>query len=285
MNGPGSKPSSRAGTDTGDEAIETLVHQAYELMTLPGRVEASATERARLTTASHREVTHRGQRLAMWLWEAPGPAVLLVHGWGARASQLGSLIDSLWGAGFRVAAFDAPAHGDSDGESSSVVEMGEAVHDVAGRIDGLAAVVAHSVGSPAALHAFRQGLRVQASVHIAGPSSLARAIRRLGELCGLDSGGIGRFRELMEQRTGMPVADMEPEALLPGLLHPGLLLHDPEDREIPWAESAILHDAWPGSELMAVPGAGHGRILDSPDAIEAITGFLGDRLEWPRAAT
>lgn len=285
MNRSRSKPAQGLATETREDAIETLARQACELMTRPERVEASEAERALLAAAAPGEVIHRGQRLALWVWQAPGPTVLLVHGWGSRASQLGSLVESLRAAGLQVAAFDAPGHGDSGGEGSSVVEIGEAVYDVAREIDGPAAVIAHSVGSPAALHAFRQGLRVQVSVHIAGPSSLDRAIRRLGELCGLDGHGIDRFRELMEQRIGMPVTDMEPEALRPGLRHPGLLVHDPEDREIPWSESAILDAAWPGSELMAVHGAGHRRILDSTDAIEAITRFLGARLEWPRPAS
>ena len=45
---------------------------------------------------------------------ADPPAVYLVHGWGGWRWQLDAFVAPLVEAGFRVVAFDAPSHGDSD---------------------------------------------------------------------------------------------------------------------------------------------------------------------------
>ena len=44
-----------------------------------------------------------------------GEVVVLAHGWNGRASQFATLVRELVSEGYRVAAFDAPAHGDSAG--------------------------------------------------------------------------------------------------------------------------------------------------------------------------
>src|SRR5688572_2988678 len=40
-----------------------------------------------------------------------GPTILLVHGWGERASAMGAFIAPLTSAGYRVVAIDLPGHG------------------------------------------------------------------------------------------------------------------------------------------------------------------------------
>ncbi|MEZ4682380.1 MAG: alpha/beta fold hydrolase [Caldilineaceae bacterium] len=52
-----------------------------------------------------------------------GPTVLLVHGWAGRGSQLAPLVAPLVNAGYRVVAFDAPAHGDSPGDRTNLLEV------------------------------------------------------------------------------------------------------------------------------------------------------------------
>ena len=108
--------------------------------------------------------------------EAPSP-VWLGHRaarWRLLSAVLGR---SLLAVGLGVVGFDSPAHGQSEGERTNVVDIGEAVRSVAAAVGPVDAVLAHSVGSPAALHAFTTGLEVRASVHIAGPASLLRVMQ------------------------------------------------------------------------------------------------------------
>jgi pimeloyl-ACP methyl ester carboxylesterase len=222
---------------------------------------------------------HRGNTMRGRIVGDGDKTVLLVHGWESRAAHLLGFLLDLRHAGFRVAAFDAPAHGDSEGEKGHVGEMGRAVLEaqtVLGRID---AVVAHSAGSPAALYAMSQGLKVAASVHISGPASFERVLQRFGAACGLDAEGVERFRALVHEELGFHPDLLEAEALTKHLSHPALLIHDEDDKEVPFEESSRLHTHMHASELRRVQGLGHRRIVQDKDVIRSVTGFLKQKLQ------
>jgi pimeloyl-ACP methyl ester carboxylesterase len=72
-----------------------------------------------------------------------------------------------------------------------------------------------------------------------------------------------------------------PAGLAPGMTAPLLVFHDPEDREVPFAEGAELARRWPGAELRPAAGLGHLRILRDEGCVAAAVGFLGGSLGKP----
>lgn len=203
-----------------------------------------------------------------------GRTVLLVHGWESCAAHLHAFLPHLLHAGFRVAMLDAPAHGASEGEETNVAEIGDALLMASEQIGAVDAVIAHSVGSPAALYAISRGLQVGASVHIAGPSSLERVLQRHAAMCGLNEEGFLAFRALVHGKFGADPQLLEMEAMIGHLNHPGLLIHDRTDKEVPFDESSRLHAAWRASELLAVEDLGHRRIIQDGNVIARTTAFL-----------
>lgn len=250
----------------------------------PRRVALTEVEMQLLRSGTPHTVQANGYTLAGWSWGNPGPRVLLVHGWDSRASHLGQFIAPLCRAGFQVWAFDGPAHGDSTGNLSSVVHHGKAILAIAGAFGPFDGLVAHSVGSPAALYAFHKGLRVRGSVHIAGPASLKRVLLRIAHAIELTVAGIEKLIRDTEAHIGQPVDSMELDALADGFRHPALLLHDPADREVPYAESCALADAWRGAKLVDIAGAGHRRIIGHPEAIAVSVGHLAYNIPAPKSA-
>jgi pimeloyl-ACP methyl ester carboxylesterase len=61
-----------------------------------------------------------------------------------------------------------------------------------------------------------------------------------------------------------------------GFRHRALILHDPNDREMPYAESVALAKAWQGSTLEPVAGVGHRRIVREPSVVESVVRFVMD---------
>jgi pimeloyl-ACP methyl ester carboxylesterase len=57
--------------------------------------------------------------LAATAW-GEGPTVLLAHGWESRRTHWSAFVPALTAAGYRAVAIDAPAHGDSPGETSNM---------------------------------------------------------------------------------------------------------------------------------------------------------------------
>ena len=245
----------------------------------PRRTDTGPSTLASLPEATPFSFLHRESRLRGHIVGNAPKTVLLVHGWESRAAHLQGFLLALRRAGFRVAAFDGPAHGESDGEQGHVAEMGKAVlaaREAIGKVD---AVIAHSAGSPAALYAMTRGLQVEASVHIAGPASFERVLQRFAAACGLDDQGFLRFRGLVHEALGIDPRVLEEEAIAHGLSHPALLIHDEGDKEVPFEESRRLHARWPGSELLPVSGLGHRRIVQDPGVIRQAVAFLQQKLQ------
>ncbi len=65
-----------------------------------------------------------------------------------------------------------------------------------------------------------------------------------------------------------------PVSLAPRMTVPLLVLHDPEDREVPFEEGAELARSWPGAELRRMSGLGHLRILRDERCVAEAVSFL-----------
>jgi alpha-beta hydrolase superfamily lysophospholipase len=107
--------------------------------------------------------------------------VILAHGWAGRAAQLGALAEPLVAAGFRVVAFDAPAHGESPGREAHVPMLAECIVEIATQQGGLRAVIGHSAGAASAALATLMGLEPRGLVLIAPPLSHRRRVERVAD--------------------------------------------------------------------------------------------------------
>lgn len=269
--------------DAIDPRLPQPVRHAVQAFLKPERVVATEAEQQLLNRAEAQRLSGEGQDLAVWRWRPPAPAadapaVLLVHGWNSRGSHLGAFVPPLLAAGFTVWTFDAHAHGDSGGAVSSVVHHARSVWRVAQAAGDIAAVIAHSVGSPATLLAAGWGLSLQASVHLAGPAALRRVALAAADAGGLDPAHTPAYLAAIEQMAGLPLDAVQPPALTAPLRHRGLLWHDPADREIPIAESEALAAHWPDAALRRVTGLGHRRLLRDPAVIASSIDFLDAHL-------
>jgi len=225
------------------------------------------------------ELLGRGTRLtldgglAATAW-GNGPTVLLAHGWESQRTHWGSFIDPLVGAGFRALAIDAPAHGQSPGQKTNVVEYAQALVRVGLQLGPLAGVVAHSFGAGATPIALRRGLVANRAVLISGPSSLTSVVERWGRHHGFVEEEIPRFVQLVEDEIGEPIADLDLRHVVAELSTPALIVHDRDDKEIPVRDGLALAAAWSGARTLITERYGHRRIMVAAEVVCAIVDFL-----------
>ncbi|MFC3226556.1 alpha/beta hydrolase [Marinibaculum pumilum] len=255
---------------------------AFAWFTTPRRLPDLPAAAGLMATAQRHTLAHEGQALALWAW-GQGPRILLVHGWEGAAAQFHALVPALTAAGYQVIAADMPAHGASAGRRADPVAFGRAVAAIGSALaaglpdlapQSVDSFIGHSVGSAGGIHAFAGGFTVARSIHVAGPVSLLRAAERFVGAVGLSEAEAARFPELLQRITGPHTDIMELHAVRAGLRHPALLLHDPADPVVPFADSAALAAAWPQAALLPLPGSGHMSILEDPRLLTAIAGFL-----------
>lgn len=246
------------------------------LFLTPPRHPAPAREEAALGAGEPMAFSAAGVRLAAWRF-GTGPAVLLVHGWGGRAGQLAPLVPALRAAGLSAVLLDGPGHGRSGGRLASIVHFADAISEVAPRV-GAVAAVGHSLGGAGLARALAQGLALDAAVLLGPTRSPTLWLERFGDALALSPAVRGAVHADLEARLGVAVEAVDAVREAPGQKVPVLVVHDRDDREVPWAEGAAIAGAWPGARLHTTRGLGHRRILRDPAVAEEVAGFLGAHL-------
>lgn len=214
-----------------------------------------------------------GMRLAGWC-AGVGPAVLLLHGWGGSAVNLGPLAASLMHAGHRVLLFDMPAHGHSPGRRTSLAEWLRALAALRSWLGPVHAVVGHSLGGAAATLALAEGLDARGAVLVAPALGPAHFVERVSGHLGLSEARTAGVVRRLVARVGRDLDWFDAARAAVDLTMPALILHDPADTEVPWAHAQAIAAAWRGSRLMRCEGSGHYRIVSDPAAIAQATAFV-----------
>ena len=224
-----------------------------------------------LVTAKRGVASTRWGELAQWSWGVnEAPLVILAHGWAGRAAQLGALAEPLVAAGFRVVAFDGPAHGESPGREAHVPMLAECILEVAAQQGGLRAVIGHSAGAASAALATLIGLEPRGLVLIAPPLSHRRRVERVAARFELSPELRMAFFAAAERRGGWKDADMDMRVVARRAPCPALVLHDPNDDHTDYAGSEEFTALWRGSRLVPCPGRGHIRILSTSEVVAEV---------------
>lgn len=257
---------------------------AERLFLTPPRPKDAVLASLDLIDARSGLLEHKGRAIATWTWGArsrEAPAVLLAHGWGGNAAQMRGFVFPLLSAGYRVVAFDQPAHGVSEGRLSGLPDFAEVLAEVAGYAGegqgGIEGVVAHSLGGAATALAIARGLKARRVVLIGTSLDVGAHARRFARWHGMPE----RVREAMqaaiEERFGVRWSQLDVAKLAPRLAAPALVIHDREDRAVPWTEAARFAGLWPQARLLLTRGLGHRRILEDERVTRAATDFIAGR--------
>jgi pimeloyl-ACP methyl ester carboxylesterase len=253
------------------------------LFTLPRRRRRPANESSLLATGVRfRLRLPSGKRAWAWSWGA-GPVVALAHGWEGRGAQLARFVKPLVDRGYRVVAFDAPAHGESAGTRTDLREFAGALLALARREAGLHAVIAHSMGGLALALAVRKGLAIERSVLLAAPSSPADSLAWLGGQLHAGDDAMAIVHERFGRYVGMPWEEFAAGGVYDAMQMPALFVHDRDDA-ICRVEKTRAVAARIGARYVETRGLGHNRLLKDPDVVETALSFLSEgRRERGRA--
>lgn len=226
----------------------------------------------------------RGREIATYEWGAGTAAALLVHGWNGRASQFATLARDLVGEGYRVVAFDAPAHGDSPGRGTDVRDWVAAMRTLTDAEGPFDLVVGHSFGAFAALAAIRDGVDARRVVSIAGGGTVQAFHDQFLRMLALPSAARASFEASFYRR--MKLSRDESDARYDTLANPLpphaelLIVHDARDRGLDPRNSERLHEAHPAqSRLLLTQGFGHNRVLAADPVLDAVLAFADAGLE------
>src|SRR3954467_12484900 len=201
-------------------------------------------------------VAHKARNIATWEWgwkSHRAPAVLLAHGWGGQAAQMRAFVFKLLAAGYRVVAFDQPAHGVSEGRLTSLVDFADVLTAVARMHGPLHGIVAHSLGATAAGLALSRGLQARNVVLISPPADVAGYSRRFARWHWIPEPVRRSMQAAIEERYGVRWEELEVERIAARVVEKSavpvraLVIHDRDDKMVPWRHGVRVARAWPGA--------------------------------------
>jgi pimeloyl-ACP methyl ester carboxylesterase len=221
------------------------------------------------------------ERISVYVWGDPAaqPYVLLAHGWSSHGLRFLKWIKPLREAGFAVVGFDQAAHGRSTGQRTHLLQFAEVLGEIGRHYGNASAVVGHSLGGTATLHALSAGLAADRVVLIAPLADPFLAASYFGRAIGLAEHLWGHLFDEYEHSHPTRVVSLQAHLMAPAIACPALIVHDLADREVPWAEGERYARYWPEARLLTTTELGHHRIVDDPGVIDSALRFLrGDRV-------
>jgi pimeloyl-ACP methyl ester carboxylesterase len=235
----------------------------------PGEADFLATGRAFHVPVDGRDV-------AAWRW-GEGPVVLLMHGWGSRASRFRFFVPALLEKGFGAVALDGPAHGATPGTRASLPEFAAALAGVARAAGDVVGFVGHSLGGAALLYAQDRLLPAAPTVAIAAPAEPAAFFHRFARHLHLPRDVKDRIQRSLEARFRLAWSDLHIPELVARRTEPLLVIHDHDDHDVPLADGAALAAAARDGRLVETRGLGHRAVMRDPRVVEAAVRFLAER--------
>jgi len=253
---------------------------AYRLCATPRLRAVHKVSDELLESARLWEILYGKIILKCYEWGSGERTVLLVHGWESRGTALRSFVPGLVAAGFRVIAFDGPAHGNSGGHQTNLPDFAGAVRAVinqSGRVHG---IITHSFGGATTVYAMAHldpTIEIEKLVLIAVPASTQKVVRQAMDVMNLPMPVQKRFREIMSAKLNhLPFAETDVHhALGKANVREVLVVHDKFDESVPFESAELVFERWDHVSLLVTQGFGHFRLMKQPEVIERVTRFIG----------
>src|SRR5512138_2435917 len=263
--------------DSTSSRLQAAVKKTYQAFFSPSRYEVKPSEREVLEWGNNYRIPFEGGELAVTTWGNNGPAVLLMHGWGGARAQMTGFVDSLLFAGYRVVAYDQPAHGESDGQMTNLLEIAPTMDLIAEREGPFYAVIAHSFGTLITSYALvnRKFPAPARLVYLGAFNELLESLPRFQVIAGLPDEIMDGFRAMLYENFGRELLEsITNEKLTPEIHIPALMFHDATDNVTPVEDSRTIARVWKYAQYNETEGLGHRGALQSKSIQEQVIKFL-----------
>lgn len=233
-----------------------------------------------LKSAEQAKLPFRDHQICTYRWKASeqkenNETVFLVHGWEGQSGNFADFIPMLLDAGFDVFAFDAPGHGFTESEDTSIIEFLD-VLSVLLETEQATYLVSHSFGGVACTYALsRIDLKVKKYLLFATPNSFEERIRDIAEHVGVSERVVNLVKEKLQKESETRLEDLSVAHFIRNVhVDEALILHDKNDQVIGIEQAETIHRAWPASKMITIAGTGHFRILRDKNTLEIGLQFL-----------
>lgn len=257
---------------------QNIVKKAYQAFFSPSQYEVKPKDREIIERGNNYRLPYEAGGIAVTTWgDADHPAVLLMHGWGGARAQMTGFVNPLLSTGYRVVAYDQPAHGESDGRMTNILEITPTMDLIREKEGNFDAIIAHSFGTLVTSYALVEQNFPPPSrlVYFGAFNRLLDSLPRFQVLAGLPDEIMEGLKDMIYENFGHDVLDaIINETLTPQIDIPALLFHDKTDNVTPVEDSRAIAKVWRSAQLVETSGLGHRGALQSEEIHERVIRFL-----------
>lgn len=252
---------------------------AYRLFTQPRMRAIHKKTDDVLESARLFEILYGKIILKAYEWGRGDKIALLVHGWESRGTALRSFVPGLVAAGYRVVAFDGPAHGNSGGKRTNFVEFAGAVRAVINQLGGVESIITHSFGGATTVFALTQlapDIYLDKLVLIGVPSNAKLIVEEALDFMNVPPPAVKHFKNILSKKSNnltFELTDIE-QTLGRVKADSILVVHDKFDKSVPFESAERIVERWEQVNLIVTQGMGHFKLMKNRQVVEMVVDFV-----------
>jgi pimeloyl-ACP methyl ester carboxylesterase len=203
--------------------------------------------------------------------------VLIAHGYASYAYKFEHYIAPLLKMGYRVLAFDAPAHGQSEGKHIHVVVYQEAIQKIMEQAGPIHHFIGHSLGALTLSMIAEKIDQAEARkfVLIAPATKTTTTFANFFKMMHLNEVTKAAFLQDVSNRTSHTVDHFAADRALTNYKGPILWVHDEKDMVCPYEDIINFKENAPSNiKFLITNGLGHNKVYKTAEIMDQIMTFL-----------
>ncbi len=213
-----------------------------------------------------------------WLPNKPNnETVLIAHGYASYAYKFEHYITPLLKMGYRVLAFDGPAHGQSEGKHIHVVVYQEAIQKIMEQAGPVHHFIGHSLGA-LTLSMIAENIdqaEARKFVLIAPATKTTTTFANFFKMMHLNEVTIAAFLNDVSSKTHHKVEYFAADRALANYKGPVLWVHDEKDVVCPYEDIINFKEKAPSNiKFLITNGLGHNKVYKTAEVMDQIMAFL-----------
>ncbi|RRO17406.1 alpha/beta fold hydrolase [Flavobacteriaceae bacterium 14752] len=249
------------------------IHKAFMLFCTPRSGFVKPHQKDYLKAHQSKTIEFKKIKIQTYHWPGNGSKVLLIHGWDSHTYRWKDLITKLKAQDYDITAFDAPAHGYSEGNILNVPIYSEVLQKMLNQYKP-EILIGHSVGAMTCIfnQHLQQDSNISKMVLLGSPSEMQRVMKGFQKILGLSDSFMKVTQDYFKERYGYTFSEFSMAKFGAYIKVPCLIIHDKYDKVVPYKEAISINKTIRHAELIITEGAGHSLYAKSID--EAIINFL-----------
>ncbi|MES2893960.1 MAG: alpha/beta hydrolase [Bacteroidota bacterium] len=252
--------------------------KAFELFCTPF-MKAEVRVPAIFSKAEQLHFQLNGMKVHGFRWKKENArTVLILHGFTSAAHKFHQYITSFIDKGYQVLAFDAPAHGSSEGKTVNAVQYAEMITKVIALYGPVDSFLAHSFGGIALSLALENLPHSENNriVLIAPATETCSAVDGAFKMLQIKDEEVRRqFDNIIFEQSGQQTSWFSINRALKKIEAKILWIHDEDDDVTPWADALkVKEQSLANIEFIVTKGLGHRKIYGDFHIRNKVIDFL-----------